>query len=119
MHVSKSVAVVSLAATIEAFSMPSFLMRRDACPQVWYNISSELSTLFLTDGQCNDAARAAIRSVFHDCFPQGGCDGSLALPDELSRPANAPLVATVNTLKGLAGQYSVGVADMLMFAGCE
>lgn len=75
--------------------------------------------MFLSNGQCNDAARAAIRAVFHDCFPQGGCDGSLAIDEELFRTQNTPMNGTVLALKTLAEKYSVGVADMLMFAGCE
>jgi hypothetical protein len=112
-------AVAALAASAQAFEIPTFFQRRQAaaCPQVWYDISGELNGIFLSDGQCNDAARAAIRGVFHDCFPQGGCDGSLAIADEIARPANTPMATTVNALKVLAAKYNVGVADMLMFAG--
>ncbi|KAF2430928.1 heme peroxidase [Tothia fuscella] len=81
---------------------------------VWSKISSTLSGMF---SGCNDDSRAAIRAVFHDCFPDGGCDGSLAIAEELNRPINAGLVRTVNKLKALADQNSVPVADMLMFAG--
>jgi hypothetical protein len=114
-------ALSALAATsVHAIDFPFINQRQAAtCPQAWFDISGELSGMFLTDGQCNDAARAAIRAVFHDCFPQGGCDGSLALVDELARTQNTPMTATVNALKALAQKYNVGVADMLMFAGCE
>jgi hypothetical protein len=55
----------------------------EACPAVWTLISSTLTEQFLADGQCTDAARAAIRSSFHDCF-NGACDGSLILANECS-----------------------------------
>jgi Peroxidase len=89
------------------------------CPAVWTQVAQALTSLFLTSGQCNDDARAAIRAVFHDCFPDGGCDGSLALAAELSRPENTPMTATVNKLSALANQFGVGVADIIAFAGCE
>jgi hypothetical protein len=75
--------------------------------------------MFLSGGQCNDDARAAIRAVFHDCFPSGGCDGSLALPAELSRTENTPMAGTINKLSALAKQNGVGIADMIAFAGCK
>lgn len=37
---------------------------------------------------------------------------------ELARPENTPLTDTMNALKAMAVKYQVGVADMLMFAGC-
>jgi hypothetical protein len=91
-----------------------------SCPAVWKTISTELTGMFVGGGGCTDAARSAIRAVFHDCFPAGGCDGSLALfTVELSRPENSPMASTMTQLKALAQKHSVGVADMLMFAGCE
>jgi hypothetical protein len=89
------------------------------CPTVWFQISGDLTAMFLTRGQCNDDARAAIRAGFHDCFPDGGCDGSLALPDEISRPENTPMTQTVLKLAALAKTRSVGVADMIAFAACK
>jgi hypothetical protein len=118
MYISSSVALIALASSAQAISFPN-LFRRDACPAVWTQISQELTSLFLTDSQCNDDARGAIRAVFHDCFPGNGCDGSLATPEELARPINAPLVATVTKLQNLATQYNVTVADMIAFAGCK
>lgn len=38
-----------------------------SCPAVWTQISRDLTAKFLSDGQCNPDARAAIRAVFHDC----------------------------------------------------
>jgi hypothetical protein len=40
---------------------------RGQCPQVWSQISKDLTGMFVSGGQCNDAARAAIRAVFHVC----------------------------------------------------
>jgi hypothetical protein len=37
-----------------------------SCPAVWSEISTILTGNFLADGQCTDAARAAIRAAFHD-----------------------------------------------------
>ena len=37
------------------------------CPAVWSSISSTLTQKFLSGGQCNPDARAAIRAIFHDC----------------------------------------------------
>jgi hypothetical protein len=43
---------------------------------VWNDISKELTQKFLSGGQCNQDARAAIRLIFHDC---GGELHTLAL----------------------------------------
>jgi hypothetical protein len=80
-----------------------------------------------SDGQCNDAARAAVRATFHDCGTwsqaqgnSGGCDGSLILSaEENARPENKGLQAISATLQGLATQYKVGVADMIAYAGAH
>jgi hypothetical protein len=132
MHFSNTLAVASsLAVSVQAIAFPDSVtgtlnsllnpQRRAAtqCPAVWHQISSDLSALFLSGGQCNDDARAAIRAGFHDCFPDGGCDGSLALPDELSRVENTPMAATVNKLSALAKQRNVTTADMISFAACK
>lgn len=136
MHFSNSLALLAIAATsVQAINFPSLSLRqtnatddgastastdlKGKCPAVWTTISKDLTGLFVSGGQCTDDARASIRAVFHDCFPQGGCDGSLAIPAELSRKDNIPMTATVNKLKDLATKYKVGVADMLMFAGCK
>jgi hypothetical protein len=37
------------------------------CPAVWTSISKQLTEKFLSAGQCNPDARAAIRLIFHDC----------------------------------------------------
>jgi catalase (peroxidase I) len=79
------------------------------------------------DGQCNDAARAAVRAVFHDCGTwskaqgnTGGCDGSLILSaKENAKPENRGLQAISTSLMKLATQRNVGVADMLAYAGAH
>jgi hypothetical protein len=87
-----------------------------SCPAVWLQVSAKLSTMF---AGCNDAARAAIRATFHDCFTDGGCDGSIHFTEELSRTENSPMTDTVNALASLATKMKVGVADMIAFAGCK
>lgn len=71
-----------LASSATAISLPNFpdisqifaRQNTNKCPAVWSQISKELTAKFLTDGQCNPTARAAIRAVFHDC---GGKSSSL------------------------------------------
>lgn len=92
-----------------------FQTQSTACPAVWSEISSTLTQQFLADGQCTDAARAAIRAGFHDCF-NGACDGSLILSDECSRPENTGLVRVCGNLGNLATAKDVGVADLIQFA---
>jgi hypothetical protein len=86
-----------------------------ACPAVWSEISDTLTQQFLADGQCTDAARAAIRAAFHDCF-NGACDGSLILADECSRRENTGLARLCENLGDLAEEKDVGVADLIQFA---
>ncbi|QDS74803.1 hypothetical protein FKW77_002224 [Venturia effusa] len=126
--------IVSSAAVVSAFDFQSvkrsigdLIARKDggsgSCPAVWTKVSSELTTKFLEkDGTCNDAARAAIRAIFHDCGAwstelglTNGCDGSLQF--ELSRAENGGLTPITNDLVALAAKYTVSVADMINFAG--
>jgi hypothetical protein len=86
-----------------------------ACPAVWSEISDTLTQQFLADGECTDAARAAIRAAFHDCF-NGACDGSLILADECSRRENTGLARLCGNLGDLAEEKEVGVADLIQFA---
>ena len=45
---------------------------------------------------------------------KGGCDGSIALaPGEIDRSENKGLANITTTMKDLAAQYKVGVADMI------
>jgi hypothetical protein len=89
-----------------------------ACPAVWSEISAQLSEQFLADGQCTDAARAAIRSSFHDCF-NGACDGSLILSDECQRPGNRGLERLCGNLKNVQENTGVGAADLIQFAAAH
>lgn len=88
------------------------------CPAVWSEISTILTAQFLSDGQCTDAARAAIRASFHDCF-NGACDGSLILADECSRPENRGLERLCEALGPLAEQKQVGTGDLIQFAAAH
>ncbi|KAK8151272.1 heme peroxidase [Phyllosticta citrichinensis] len=103
------------------------------CPAIWTTISSDLTSNFLTDGQCNDLARGAIRFAFHDAgaFSQslpyyppaaGGADGSLLLnPDEINRRENGGLGPYHDWLSGFYPKYSdqVSAADLIQFAGAH
>jgi hypothetical protein len=90
----------------------------ETCPPVWNEISTALTAQFLADGQCTDAARAAIRSSFHDCF-NGACDGSLILANECSGFENRGLERLCGNLGNLAQQKEVGVADLIQFAAAH
>ncbi|KAF2403739.1 heme peroxidase [Trichodelitschia bisporula] len=96
------------------------------CPPAWTTVSQDLTKMFLTNGQCNDDARAAIRAAFHDCGTwnkaqgaKGGCDGSLILAQEYNRAENNGLQAISAKLLDLSKTRSVGVADMIAFAGAH
>jgi hypothetical protein len=159
MRFNTLVAVVSIAASVEAFQVRdlasplSLFKRKDGgstssnsgssnsgssnsgpggggngggnkCPAVWGTISTNLTSLFLSGGQCNDDARAAIREAFHDCGTwnkaqgsTGGCDGSLILAPETGRPENNGLQDISAKLLARARAFNVGVADMIQFAG--
>lgn len=88
------------------------------CPAVWSQISTQLTAQFLADGQCTDAARAAIRSSFHDCF-NGACDGSLVLADECSNKENRGLERLCGNLKTVQANTKVGMADLIQFAAAH
>ena len=89
--------------------------RTDICPEAWYNVSTTLTGVFLADGQCTDAARAAIRAAFHDCF-NNGCDGSLILADECSNDENLGMSQVCGALGTVAAENKVGYGDMIQFA---
>jgi hypothetical protein len=88
------------------------------CPAVWNEISTALTAQFLADGECTDAARAAIRAAFHDCF-NGACDGSLILANECANPENRGLERLCGNLGNLANEKEVGVADLIQFAAAH
>jgi hypothetical protein len=94
---------------------------------VWDSVAADLVAIFKEcDGQCNEAARQAIRLGFHDAGAWsttsgfGGADGSMLIsPDELNRAENngmQPIIATYRAL--LADKYTalgVGAADLVQF----
>lgn len=87
------------------------------CPKVWKEIGKQLKKQFLANGECTDAARAAIRAAFHDCFPGNGCDGSLFLAQEYLRPIeNGGLETIAQNLGALAAEKGVSVADIIQYA---
>ncbi|KAF2710768.1 class II peroxidase [Pleomassaria siparia CBS 279.74] len=97
----------------------SMLTRKSSsCPKVWSDISTTLTGQFLSNGQCNDDAHAAIRSSFHDCF-NGACDGSLILANECANSENDGLSSICSTLGSLAKSNKVGYADMIQFAAAH
>ncbi|KAH4211844.1 peroxidase [Parastagonospora nodorum] len=123
-----------LASSAAAFSLPDVsailpLFSRESggsnCPSKWNDISKELTSKFLSDGQCNPDARAAIRLIFHECGSwnkaqgaKGGCDGSLVLSsEELLRSENKGLEGIAGYIKDRANFYQTSVADMIVFAG--
>jgi len=84
MKVSNALMLACASTTIQAFEFPSLtsvrrsessfferdlLVERDGgggkCPAIWTTVSSDLTAMFLTNGQCNDDARAALRANFH------------------------------------------------------
>ena len=114
-------------------SAVSLQPRTKSCPPVWSEISTTLTEQFLADGQCTDAARAAIRAAFHDWYVfvtpsnlyrtmlivssfNGACDGSLILANECSNSENAGLSRLCGNLGNLAQEKGVGVADLIQFA---
>ncbi|KAH7089834.1 heme peroxidase [Paraphoma chrysanthemicola] len=90
----------------------------NTCPPVWGEISTTLTAQFLADGECTDAARAAIRGAFHDCF-NGACDGSLILANECANPENRGLERLCGNLGNLANEKKVGMADLIQFAAAH
>jgi hypothetical protein len=89
---------------------------QSSCSQEWYDLASDFQTFFVEDDTCSDAARAAIRLAFHDCFP-GSCDGSIINAQECTdREENAQMVGICSTLDKKAEEYDVGTADIIQFA---
>lgn len=105
-----------------------------SCPDIWTTISADLTTSFISDGQCTDLARGAVRYAFHDAGPfslslpfvppaAGGADGSLLLnPTEIGRSENGGLLPYHIFITGKFNQYGpqgVGAADLIQFAGAH
>jgi manganese peroxidase len=108
------------------------IQAHDRCPDIWRTISKDLTTSFLSGGECTDLARGAIRYAFHDAatfsqklpsFPpaSGGADGSLLLNgEEIGRAENRGLEEYHGFITGKFAQYKsrgVGAADLVQFAG--
>lgn len=101
-----------LLATLAAY----YSLAQAQCPAAWTDVAADLKTSFITDGLCNDDARAAIRLSFHDCFT-GSCDGSVILANECTdRGENTQLIDICSSLGGKATQFGVGTADLIQFA---
>ncbi|EUC30763.1 class II peroxidase [Bipolaris victoriae FI3] len=96
---------------------------KDKCC-VWYDVSAELTKLFVgKDKQCNDNARAAVRMGFHDAgswdqsSSHGGADGSLIMDfGEHDRRENNGLQSVRTLLRGVRDKYKVGAADLVQYA---
>lgn len=91
------------------------------CPHVWRQIGEELKHWFIDDEDlCTDLAAQAVRLPFHDCFPTGGCDGSIILSNECTnRTDNQQLIPICGVLYKMSLDYGVGAADLINFAACE
>lgn len=91
------------------------------CPDVWRDIAEELKYWFIDDeGLCSDLAAQAVRLPFHDCFPSGGCDGSIILTNECTtRVENSQMIPICGVLYKMTLDYGVGAADLINFAACE
>ncbi|KAF3764259.1 heme peroxidase [Cryphonectria parasitica EP155] len=88
------------------------------CEEVWKYIAKELKHYFIDDhGECTQLAAQAVRLPLHDCFPDGGCDGSIILTDECSRPENWQMLSICGVLYKMYKDYRVGAADLINFAG--
>ncbi|KAK7519659.1 heme peroxidase [Phyllosticta citriasiana] len=93
--------------------------KENTCPKIWSQVASDLRDAFVSGGQCNDDARAAIRLVFHDCISGAGCDGSIILAGEYQRLENSGLEDIAVKVGNWAKQYNVGTADMIAFAAAS
>lgn len=91
------------------------------CDSKWKYIGQDLKGHFIDhQGLCTGFARQCIRLPFHDCFPDGGCDGSIILSDECTtRRENAQIIPMCGVLGKIAQQYNVGAADLINFAACK
>ncbi|PSR97237.1 heme peroxidase [Coniella lustricola] len=85
---------------------------------VWPGIGEYLREQFTDDhGGCTQLAAQAVRLPFHDCFPDGGCDGSILLTDECtSRAENQQMVPLCRMLYGIHHDSHIGAADLINFA---
>ncbi|CAN8101196.1 unnamed protein product [Discula destructiva] len=88
------------------------------CSDAWFGIGQELQDWFIDDeGLCTDLAAQAVRLPFHDCFPDGGCDGSIILSDECTtRSENRQMIPICGVLYKISVEWRVGAADLINFA---
>lgn len=118
-------------ASPEAISEPDFALEDrsggNSCPTVWTQVATFLTTAFVTNGQCNDNARAAIRAAFHDAGAWNtsqtyvGADGSLCLAGEATNRAEN------NGLQNICSLYSqwvvkfpgINMSDLIQFAAAS
>jgi hypothetical protein len=105
-----SIILLTLSASTSALNI--WTRETKSCPSVWSDIASELQSDF---AGCGRDAHSAIRAPFHDCI-NNGCDGSLILSDECSRPENAGLSGICTKLADWATKYDVSSADIIQFA---
>ncbi|KAF1965292.1 heme peroxidase [Bimuria novae-zelandiae CBS 107.79] len=89
---------------------------KGVCPGEWWDLATDLQSWFIEEGECTDAARAAIRLAFHDCFP-GTCDGSMITTDECGhRQENAQMLGICLELGARSQDYVLGAADTIQLA---
>ncbi|KAI3397149.1 hypothetical protein diail_11211 [Diaporthe ilicicola] len=112
-------ALVSLLLATGAVGQPGQASNGPKCFDVWHYIAKELKYAFIDEyGLCTNAARQSIRLPFHDCFPDGGCDGSIVLSSEcFDRFDNENLIPICTRLADIANKYKVPVADLVNLAG--
>ncbi|KAL1873561.1 hypothetical protein Daus18300_003927 [Diaporthe australafricana] len=112
-------AVLSFLLAAGALSEPIRPRESPKCLDVWHYIAKELKDDFIDNyGLCTNLARQSIRLPFHDCFPKGGCDGSIVLSEEcFDRFDNENLIPICTKLADVVRRYKVPVADLVNLAG--
>lgn len=124
--IAKQVAALLCSAVLGVMALPQLLPGEQGpdavfCDSRWEHIGHELKQYFIDPvGECTEWARQSIRLPFHDCFPDGGCDGSIILTDECTtRQENQQMIPMCQVLLRVSRQYNVGAADLINFAACE
>lgn len=114
-------ALLSFLLAAGALSEPSRPSDSPKCFDVWNYIAKELKYDFIDNrGLCTNLARQSIRLPFHDCFPDGGCDGSIVASSEcFDRFDNENLIPICRKLADVVSRYKVPVADLVNLAGGE
>lgn len=120
---SKLTSLVAAALVVGGTLAQYDLPRKEAhCDDdVWPDIGEYLKECFIdAEGGCTQLAAQAVRLPFHDCFPDGGCDGSIILTDECtSRPENQQMIPLCHLLYEIYYDKHVGAADLINFAACK